>query len=401
MNPEKFLQSLLDSRVRASASPSHRGQHPTRIRVLQALQRGSLCIPDLAEMTDVTRQTTYRAVAPLEEAGLVRERNGRYTLTCSGARLLQAYSDIDTEVTIESLARLARSSHQQWLLCAFSEDSIRKNNLVERALDERGISRTTVHRIITCLQRDGYIELRAGVYDLSETGELLHQAFEQLQTIASGAIEYHKFIRWLPTELDSFPLEALEDSTLIHNTPDQPHNVLNAFVSAAKLDLDGLRGMSAIRSPALDQAYRPVIEHTPSVTAIFTDQVLFQFHGDHRFVDYAAQDDYSMYLEEGYIRPSARLLFVPGPIPLQLAIYDDSRVIMAPAPSTGVTEAESTALESSDSCIIEWILDLFNEYLEGARPPIRVFQEHVANALRDEQGRGRLVQSSLPHTKAT
>ena len=401
MNPEKFLQSLLDSRVQASASPSHRGPHPTRIRVLQALQRGSLCIPDLAEMTDVTRQTTYRAVAPLEEAGLVRERNERYTLTCSGARLLQAYSDIDAKVTIESLARLARSSHQQWLLRSLSEEPIRKSNVVERARDERAISRTTVHRIITCLQKDGYVELRAGVCELSETGELLQQAFEQLQTIAAGAIEYKKFIRWLPAELDSFPLEALEESTLIHNTPDQPHNVLNAFVSGAKVDLERLQGMSAIRSPALDQAYRPVIEHVPSVTVIFTDKVLFQFHGDPRFVDYAARDDYSMYLEEGSIRPSARLLFVPGPIPLHLAICDDSRVIMAPAPSTGVTEAESTALESSDSCIIEWVQDLFNEYLEGARPPIRVFQEHVASALRDERGCECSVQSSLPQTKVT
>jgi predicted transcriptional regulator len=352
-------------------------------------------------MTDVTRQTTYRAVAPLEEAGLVRERNERYTLTCSGARLLQAYSDIDAKVTIESLARLARSSYQQWLLRALSEESIRKSNLVKCARDERAIARTTVHRIITCLQKDGYVELRADVYELSETGELLYQVFGQLQTIVAGAIEYKKFIRWLPAELDSFPLEALEDSTLIHNTPDQPHNVLNAFVSGAKADLEGLQGMSAIWSPTLDQAYRPVIEYSPSVTVIFTDQVLFQFHSDHRFVDYAAQDDYSVYLEEGSIRPSARLLFVPGPIPLHLAIYDDSRVIMAPAPSTGVTEAESTALESSDSCVIEWVQGLFNEYLEGARPPIRVFQEHVASALRDEQSRERSVQSSLPQTKVT
>jgi hypothetical protein len=74
---------------------------------------------------------------------------------------------------------------------------------------------------------------------------------------------------------------------------------------------------------------------------------------------------------------------------------------MAPAPSTGVTEAESTALESSDSCVIEWVQGLFNEYLEGARPPIRVFQEHVASALRDEQSRERSVQSSLPQTKVT
>ena len=400
MTPEKLLQSLFDSRVQASASTSNQGRHPTRIRVLQALQRGNLCIPDLAEKSDVTRQTAYRAVAPLDEAGLVRERNDCFTLTCSGSRMLQAYSQLNEEVSVDSLARLARSPHQQWLLRALGEEAMRKCTLVERARNEGGPSRTTIHRMITGLQEDGYVDLRSGTYGLSETGELLRESFEHLHEIAAGAIENRSFVRWLPAELDSLPLEALENFELIHNTPEQPHNVLNAFVSGAGIDLEGFRGMGAIRSPALDQAYRPVVKHTPSVTVVFTDEVLFQFHGDHRFVDYATQFDYSAYLKDGLIRQDARLLFVPGPIPLHLAIYDDSRVIMAPAPSTGVTEAESTALESSDSCIIEWALDLFNAHLEDARPPIQVFQEHAATLTGDKHGHERLLRSSIPQKKA-
>lgn len=400
MTPEKLLQSLFDSRVQASASSSNRGRHPTRIRVLQALQRGNLCIPDLAEKSDVTRQTAYRAVAPLDKAGLVRERNDCFTLTCSGSRVLQAYSQLDEVVTVDSLARLARSPHQQWLLRALETEPMRKCTLVERARNEGGPSRTTIHRMITRLQGDGYVDLQAGIYGLSETGELLQESFEQLHEIAAGAIENRSFVRWLPAELDSLPLEALENSELVHNTPDQPHNVLNAFVSGAGLDLEAFRGMGAIRSPALDQAYRPVVKHTPSVTVVFTNEVLFQFHGDHRFVDYAAQIDYSAYLKDGFIRQNARLLFVPGPIPLHLAIYDDSRVIMAPAPSTGVTEAESTALESSDTCIIAWALDLFNAHLEDARPPLQVFQEHAATLIGDKHGQERLLRSSIPQKKA-
>jgi hypothetical protein len=73
---------------------------------------------------------------------------------------------------------------------------------------------------------------------------------------------------------------------------------------------------------------------------------------------------------------------------------------MAPAPSTGVTEAESTALESSDSCIIEWALDLFNAHLEDARPPIQVFQEHAATLIGDKDGHERLLRSLIPQKKA-
>ena len=400
MTPEKLLQSLLDSRVQASATPSNRGRHPTRIRVLQALQRGNLCIPDLAEMSEVTRQTAYRAVAPLDEAGLVRERNDCFTLTCSGSRILQAYSQLDEKVTVGSLARLARSPHQQWLLRVLGEEAMRKCTLVERARNEGGPSRTTIHRMITRLQEDGYVNIRSGSYELSEAGESLQDSFEQLRDIVAGAIENQSFVRWLPAELGSLPLEAIENAALIHNTPDQPHNVLNAFVSGAGIDLEAFRGMGAIRSPALDQAYRPVVKHTPSVTVVLTDEVLFQFHADHRFVDYAAQVDYSAYLNDGCIRTDARLLFVPGPIPLHLAVYDDSRVIMAPAPSTGVAEAESTALESTDSSIVEWALDLFNEHLEEARPPIRVFQEHAASIVEDELGHEHPLRSSIPQTKA-
>ena len=278
MTPEKLLQSLLDSRVQASATPSNRGRHPTRIRVLQALQRGNLCIPDLAEMSEVTRQTAYRAVAPLDEAGLVRERNDCFTLTCSGSRILQAYSQLDEKVTVGSLARLARSPHQQWLLRVLGEEAMRKCTLVERARNEGGPSRTTIHRMITRLQEDGYVNIRSGSYELSEAGESLQDSFEQLRDIVAGAIENQSFVRWLPAELGSLPLEAIENAALIHNTPDQPHNVLNAFVSGAGIDLEAFRGMGAIRSPALDQAYRPVVKHTPSVTVVLTDEVLF--HGN-------------------------------------------------------------------------------------------------------------------------
>ncbi|WP_449272220.1 transcriptional regulator FilR1 domain-containing protein [Halorhabdus rudnickae] len=114
------------------------------------------------------------------------------------------------------------------------------------------------------------------------------------------------------------------------------------------------RVIGAIRSSALDQAYRPVIWNTSTVTVVFTDDALFQLH----------RDDYCVYLEDGFIKNNARLLFVPESIALQLAINDDSRVIIAPSPSTGATVAKSTALESSNFHIIKWAVELFNEYIK-------------------------------------
>jgi len=400
MDAEKLLQFLLDSRVQPSISPPARESYPTRIRVLQALQWGSFCIPDLAEEVNVTRQTGYRAVTPLENAGLVRKRADYFTLTCSGSRVLQAFSDVDEEITVESLARLARSPHQQWLLQTLEQESMRKCTLVERAQNERGPSRTTIHRILTRLQKDGSITCRSNTYELSNEGELLYDSFEHLRKIAAEAIESQSFLRWLPAALSSLPFESFEDSVLIHNTPDQPHNVLNAFVTGLKRDLRTFRGIGAIRSPALDQAYRPVMNQASNAEIIFTDEILFQFHSDHQFVNYAAQDDYSRYLEDGFIRNNARLLFVPKSVPLQLVIYDDSRVIMAPAPSTGVLVAESTALDSSDSQIIKWAVELFNEYVKFARPPIRVFQEHTPSSIGGEQSYEPQLRSSIPQTKA-
>ena len=377
VTPEELLQALLDSRSPSGVLSSDVPADTTRIRVLRALREGAGSAAELADRVDVSRQTVYRALDPCREAGLVRAVEAGSALTCSGGAVLRAYDDLCEEVKRTALVQLARSAHKRWILDALDEAPARKAVLATTARRTDGPSRTTVHRIIETFVGDGYVHEDRGAYELTEAGRHLLSAYTGFRSTIAQVLEKRDFLRWLPSDLDSLPVDALADAAVIRNTQGQPHNVLSAFTRVADTEFDTFRGISTIVSPALAQAYRPVLRSKTHVSAVFPDEVLFKLHQDPEFIEFVREQGFGSYIRDGFAARDAELLFVPGTIPLHLAICDDDRVMLAPAPSTGVTDVTASAIDSRDPQLIEWTTAYFDSHRANGRPPLRVFFERA------------------------
>lgn len=380
MTPEELLQALLDSRGGPATDPIHNRGHPTRIRILRALRENGLPISTLAEQMAVTRQTAYRALDVSLEGGLVKQEDSEYVLSCSGAAVLRAYERIITQVDIDAFTRLTRSRHQRWILDSLRSAPARKATLATKTPSENGPSRSTIHRIIDRFQKGGYVVETNGLHRVTATGLQLLETYEGFLTTVEQALDKQAFLRWLPAEFESFPIDALDGATTIRNSPKQPHDVLTAFVRVADPDLETLQAISTIVSPTLTEAYLPVLGGDTEVVAVFPDDVLFKLHQEPEFIEFVKQRDFQSYISEGRATRDGELLFVPDSLALHLVICDGSRVVLAPSPATGVTEVEAAAIDSTDPRIIEWASTFFEIYHTRGRPPLRTFLERAQRA---------------------
>ena len=334
---------------------------------------------ELARRIGVTRQTAYRALDPCREAGLIRAVTAGSTLTCSGGAVLRAYEAICEEIEQATLVQLARSDHKWWILKALDEAPARKAVLAATARQANGPSRTTVHRAIDTFVNNGYVFEDTGAYELTDAGHHLLAAYARFKTTIAQVLDKREFLQWLPVKLESLPIEALADARVIRNTQAQPHNVLNAFTKLADANFDTFRGISTIISPTLAQSYRPALSSTARVSVVFPDDILFKLHMDREFVK---EQGFGSYIRERLAAPDADLLFVPGSLPLHLAIYDDTQVMLAPAPSTGVTDVTASAIDSRDPRLVEWATAYFESNRAKGRPSLRAFLERARNMTR-------------------
>lgn len=372
VTPEELLRTLLDSRGQTVLS-ADQPTHPTKIQAMQTLREESHRISDLADRIDVSRQTVYRALHPCIDAGFVRATESEYTLTCSGGAVLQAYHEACEVIERDALTRLARARHQLWVLETLETAPARKAVLASTGRQVDGPSRATVHRIVDEFVDGGYVVQHAGSNELTEDGHHLLGAYLELRETVGQALDKREFLRWLPADIESFPVSILGESTLIQNSPDHPHNVLDALLRVADPSLETFEGMATIVSPTIAQAYRPVLSGNTRVAGVFPDEVLFGLHKDPEFIDYVKQQGFTSYIREGFAARDAELLFVPEMPPIHLAIFDGTRVIISLAPSTGVSDVEASAIDSTDPRLVGWAKTYFESYHVRGRPPLRAF----------------------------
>lgn len=375
MTPDELLRSLLDSRGKAGICSPEKIPDPTRIRTLDALRKEELSVRELADRISVTRQTAYRACEPLEEAGLIRSGPARLALTCSGEVVRRTYHDLCNETDSSGLVQLARSPHKQWILRALKRTPARKATLATTATRENGPSRTTIHRILNLFTSGGYVRERGGACELTRAGHRLLDAYTKFSGVIAQALEKRDVLRWLPSTLDTFPIGALEGARVIRNTPDQPHNVLSALTQGVDANIDVFRWMTTIASPALVAAYWPLFQKSSTdVRVVFTEPVLAAFTGKRTTVQ--PLPEFSSYVEKEATRQEATIRCVTDPLSVHLAICDETRVILAPAPTTGLTDATTAGLESVDSAVVKWATTFFDaKYAEGNSPEKLVIEQ--------------------------
>ena len=383
MQAEDLLRSLLDSRSQ-STTLAEASVEPTRIQLLTVLRREPSSASDLARELSISRQTVYRAFPACIESGLIREEEGQYTLTCAGAYLLRRYRRFTRYERIQILPKIARSKHRHWVLQTLSKQESRRatlNAIAQREPDSSP-SRSTIYRVLNEFTQEGYLENSNGSYIISKKGAQFLREYERLVRAAEGVLTAKAFLRWLPAELDDFPIEKLEEADMVYNTYKQPHLCLNAFVEVADPELETFHGIGTIVSPALARAYRPVFRGDSKVRLVFTDDVLFELHRDREFMQFLKKQGYSSFIKRGLYARSAEFRFVKGDLPLHVAVCDEEQVVMAPAPSTGVTESETTGIVSTNPQVIGWALNYFEQLSSQGRSPLRAFFDNAVGRRR-------------------
>jgi predicted transcriptional regulator len=374
MQAEDLLRSLLDSRSQ-STTIAEASVEPTRIQLLAVLRREPHSASELARELSISRQTVYRAFPACIESGLVREEDGQYTLTCAGAYLLRRYRRFTQYERIYILPKVARSKHRHWVLQTLSKQESRRAtlNAIAKREPDSGPSRSTIYRVLNEFTQEGYLENSDGLYIISKEGAQFLREHDRLVRAIEGILTAKAFLRWLPAEFDDFPIEELEEADMVYNTYKQPHLCLNAFVEVADPELETFHGIGTIVSPALAQAYRPVFRGDGKVRLVFTDDVLFELHRDREFMQFLKDQGYGTFIKRGLYARNAEFRFVKGELPLHVAVCDEEQVVMAPAPSTGVIESETTGIVSTNPQVIGWALNYFEQLSSQGRSPLRAF----------------------------
>jgi predicted transcriptional regulator len=301
--------------------------------------------------------------------------------------VLQVYHDLCKEIDKDALVQLARSKHKRWILQTLETAPTRKAALASISQRKGGPSRTTVHRVIHALATDGYVFERGGEYGVTELGRLLLRSYIEIRAVIAHALDKREFLRWLPADLESFPIDALADSKVIRNTPTQPHNVLDAFIHIAGTDFSRFRGITTIMSPTLASAYYPVLDSEAQVSVIFPDEIISQLHTDHEFIEFVKQHGFESYIRDGQPAQNSEFVFVSKMLPVHLAICDDARVVLAPSSSIGVPESSASAIDSTNPELVDWAVTLFQSYRDKGHPPFRATLEQRIAKSSDPQRR--------------
>jgi predicted transcriptional regulator len=289
--------------------------------------------------------------------------------------VLRLYHDLCREIDREALVQLARSKHKRWILQTLETAPARKAALASTGQQQGSPSRTTVHRIIHAFVADGYVLERGGEYEVTELGRLLLRSYTEIRTVIAHALDKREFLRWLPADLESFPIDALADSKGIRNTPKEPHNVLDAFSRIAGTDFSKFRGITTIVSPTLASAYYPVLDSEAQVSVIFPDEIMSQLHTDHEFINFVKQHGVESYIRDGQPAQNSEFVFVSEMLPVHLAICDDARVMLSPSPSTGVPESSTSAIDSTNPEVVDWAVTFFKSYRDKGCPPFHTVPE--------------------------
>lgn len=358
---ENLLHSLFDSRNQARTLDGE-ATEPTRLRILSTLQTAPHTIPELSTELSVSRQTLYRSLPLCIEMGLIRETDGQYSLTCAGSILLNAIDRFPIHERTTVLPVVTRSTHWPWVI---EDQTGYRPALIDLVPDEPAAqqttpSRSTIYRYRNTMLAEGYLTRGTGGYELSADGTRFLHDYDHLVRTIDRLLVGQSFLQWLPPDLDRFPIEAIEQTAIITNSPQHPHRCLNAFLELTEADVTTLHGVSTVVSPPLSRGYRRIFERADRVELLFSEAVLSDIVSEQSCWLFFGDSDDSSSTARTWVT-STDLRFVSEALPLDIAIRDEQTVVMAPSPSTGVPESVRPALVSTAPAVVAWALTYFEE----------------------------------------
>jgi predicted transcriptional regulator len=256
------------------------------------------------------------------------------------------------ESALEDAAYLSRSANRVRLLRALADGPASRRTLME----ETGVSRTTLGRILNELAERGWAERRPdGRYVATATGDHVRRAFlpavEGLETIRTldGAAA------WLPASVHEVGLAAFRDAVVHRPAPNEPLSFARELVD---------RVGSASRFRTLTYLAPPTDAFAETMHERIRDGGLeteFVFAGG--LVEHLVEDPERSRRWHDSVEAGAVVYRYDGHVPCNLFLFDRQVLIPNTDPEKGKT---GTFVESTHPDVGAWAADLFDRHRAAA-----------------------------------
>lgn len=250
----------------------------------------------------------------------------------------------------EHIAFLAGSTNRVRILETLREHPCRQCELIR----ECGLSRSTVHRTLDGLSARDWIRNDGGQYRLTAGGKFVLERYEALETSIERVDEWGPFLTRFGDVAATLPPAALDDATMVTNTPGNPHAAISHTADVFETsDTATFRGITPIVSPVLNEAARELVETGAEMELLIDDSVLD-----------ASRADYPAALEDAYTLPNFELFLYPDDLTFGLTILDE-RVLLGAYDERGVRWG---SLDGTNAALTNWATDTYAEYRSRAKP---------------------------------
>ncbi len=216
-------------------------------------------------------------------------------------------------------------------------------------LGERlSMSRSTVHRSLRTFTDYGWARRVDGAYRLTEAGELVLDAYEELIHTIEWVEEYEEFLTYLGASNETFPIHATRQARMVSATKNDPYRTITYLIDVlTTASTDHLRGMTPILSPLFADAGRELLANGTQVELLASETCL---------------QSATERSNEG--RPSSSIdnfdLFrVPDGLPFGVLILDDERVLLSVFDELGNLRA---CLDGESHDLVEWAETTYEMY---------------------------------------
>lgn len=347
----------------------------TELVLLRAIHSQLHSAGELADITDISRQTVYDSLDPLVNAGVVDNRRAEYTLNGSGTILLRTYTEFDP-VTQEGMTSFAANADHYRLFDTLTTQPATKREL-ETLLN--GPSRKTIYRWLQDFETNGWIVRNtAGAYELTAAGYDLLQTYEAFTATCTQILEKQPCLRHLGVECADLPVHALDEARMETSIPSSPYRENNEYIDFLERlnehEYEQIRHFSSYFDFGASKAYTPFVDAGVQLDFISPVAALGQLPTAPEKVNE---------VRKGFDASNVAWYLYAGDLPTGLAIFDREWVVITPADPFSAT-ARGTIFTKNDQ-IIDWAVTLYERYLTDADPAtefLTVFRS-FANAYLD------------------
>lgn len=255
---------------------------------------------------------------------------------------------------LDAIDFLANSENRVRVLETLASDPQSRADLHERT----GIHKVTLGRILGDLQEHRWIRRSGEEFEVTTFGEQVIEQFTVLMEVMECGQRLDELIEWLPSEVVSFDLRCLEEATIVrrdrHDIAVLERELVESYASA-----ESIRVLSYQVSPTILDPFRELaVEKGGTVEAVVTPALLetLAAHSEMRQSSVEIVDS------------EKASVFVSDEIPVQVAILDDTAVVLVLADADDTLQA---VLRTDDSTVREWATELFARTRRDADPVTR------------------------------